>query len=246
MTYAIKSEFRKLMTTRSVWGLLAGVVVLTGLGAWGTLLGPNTVPGAALETLPLFIAAIVAVTVMALVLGVRAYTDEARHGSIVPTLLATPERRRVIAAKLVVVAGAAAAFAVVASVVGAGFGAIWFAANGTALTVGAGALALLVGKIALVAMAWSMIGLGVGSAVGHQVAAIVGSLIYLLVVEDLIGALLPGVAKFLPSNAADSAVGMWASDANLLAPALGALLLAAWVAVFVVAGASRLQHRDIS
>ena len=107
-------------------------------------------------------------------------------------------------------------------------------------------LALLVGKIVLIAMAWSMIGLGVGSAVGHQVAAIVGSLIYLLVVEDLIGALLPGVAKFLPSNAADSAVGLWASDANLLAPALGALLLAAWVAAFVVAGASRLQHRDIS
>jgi hypothetical protein len=54
------------------------------------------------------------------------------------------------------------------------------------------------------------------------------------------------VAKFLPSNAADSAVGLWASDANLLAPALGALLLAAWVAAFVVAGASRLQRRDIS
>jgi ABC-2 type transport system permease protein len=103
-----------------------------------------------------------------------------------------------------------------------------------------------VGKIVLIAMAWSMIGLGVGSAVGHQVAAIVGSLIYLLVVEDLIGTLVPGMAKFLPSNAADSAVGLWASDANLLAPALGALLLAAWVTAFVVAGTSRLQHRDIS
>ena len=39
MRYAMRSEFRKLMTTRTVWGLLAGVVVLTGLGAWGTLLG---------------------------------------------------------------------------------------------------------------------------------------------------------------------------------------------------------------
>ena len=77
---------------------------------------------------------------------------------------------------------------------------------------------MLVGKIVLIAMAWSMIGLGVGSAVGHQVAAIVGSLIYLLVVEDLIGTLLPGVAKFLPSNAADSAVGLWASDANSWRP----------------------------
>jgi ABC-2 type transport system permease protein len=240
------SEFRKLTTTRSVWGLLAGVVVLTGLGAWGTLLGPNTVAGAALATLPLFIAAVVAVTVMSVVLGVRAYTDEARHGSIVPTLLATPERRRVVAAKLVVVAGTAAVFAVVASAVAAGFGMIWFAAHGIALSAGVGALALVVGKIVLVAMAWSMIGLGVGLAVGHQVAAIVGSLIYLLVVEDLVGALLPGVAKFLPSNAADSAVGMWASDANLLAPVAGALLLAAWITAFVLAGTTRLQHRDIS
>jgi hypothetical protein len=80
MKHAIRSEFRKLRTTRTGWGLLAGVAVLTALGAWGTLLGPNTVAGAALQTLPLFIAATVATTVMALVLGVRSYTDEARHG----------------------------------------------------------------------------------------------------------------------------------------------------------------------
>ena len=245
MKHAMRSEFRKLMTTRTVWGLLAGVVVLTGLGAWGTLLGPNTVAGARLETLPLFIAALVAVTVMAVVLGVRAYTDEARHGSIVPTLLATPDRRRVVAAKLIVLAGTATVFALVASVVAAVFGVIWFAVEGIALTVGWGALLVLVGKVILIAIAWSMIGLGVGLIVSHQVAAIVGVLIYLLVVEDLISTLAHGVGKFLPSNAADAAVGLW-PESDLLAPLAGAALLITWVAAFVVAGASRLQHRDIS
>ena len=123
------------MTTRTVWGLLAGVVVLTGLGAWGTLLGPNTVPGRRWRRCPVHRRDRRRHRDGPSARG-ACYTDEARHGSIVPTLLAIPERRRVIAAKLVVVAGAAAVFAVVATVVGAGFGAIWFAAHGTALTVG--------------------------------------------------------------------------------------------------------------
>ncbi len=54
--------------------------------------------------MPGFVTLMALVPVFVLVLGVRAYTDEARHGSIVPTLLASPDRRRVVAAKLVVVA----------------------------------------------------------------------------------------------------------------------------------------------
>ena len=36
-----------------------------------------------------------------LILGLRSFTDEFRFGSIVPTLLANPDRRRVLVAKLV-------------------------------------------------------------------------------------------------------------------------------------------------
>jgi ABC-2 type transport system permease protein len=164
----------------------------------------------------------------------------------VPTLLATPERRRVVAAKLIAVVSAGAIFALVAAAVGSAFGLIWFAAHGMTITVGWGALGVLLARMILVGVAWSAIGLGVGLAVSHQVAAIVGSLIYLLVVEDLIGTLVPGVVKFLPSNASDSVVGLWASDANLLAPLAAGVLLAGWVAVSMVAGTRRLQGRDIS
>lgn len=246
MKQAIRSEFRKLRTTRTVWGLLAGVVVLTALGSWGTLVGPNTVSGAALQSLPLYIAATVATTVLAVVLGVRSYTDEARHGSIVPTLLATPERRRVVAAKVVAVATAGAVFALAAAAVASVFGLIWFAAHGITITVGWEALAILVARMIAVGVAWAVIGLGIGTLVSHQVAAIVGALIYLLVVEDLIGTLVPGIAKFLPSNAADSVVGLWSSDAALLAPVAGAAVLAGWLALAVAAGTTRLQRRDIS
>ena len=50
-----------------------------------------------------------------LVLGIRSYTDEARHGSVVPTLLSTAVRLRVVGAKAVVVGGAALVFAVAAA-----------------------------------------------------------------------------------------------------------------------------------
>ena len=37
MNDVIRSEFRKLRTTRTAFGLLAGVVALTGLAIWGSL-----------------------------------------------------------------------------------------------------------------------------------------------------------------------------------------------------------------
>ena len=37
MKEQIRSEYRKLRTTRSVWGLLAGLVALSGLATWGIL-----------------------------------------------------------------------------------------------------------------------------------------------------------------------------------------------------------------
>jgi hypothetical protein len=140
----------------------------------------------------------------------------------------------------------AAIFGLVSVGGGAGVSLVWFAVHGIEVTVGAAALAALGAKMMLIGAAWSAIGVGVGLIVGHQVAALVGSLLYGLVIEDLIGAFAGGVAKYLPGGAADAVVGLAPGGMTVLAPATGAMLIAAWVAVSVVAGERRLQGRDIA
>src|SRR5258708_3901398 len=102
MRNQIVSEIRKLRTTRSAWGLLIGSLGLVGLGVVGTLW--ESTP--AILTAPLAAqsgthVALSFTWVFVLILGLRTFTDEFRNGSIVPTLLADPHRRRVLSAKLI-------------------------------------------------------------------------------------------------------------------------------------------------
>ena len=243
----IRSEFRKLRTTRSVWGLLAGLLALTGLATWGILANIDVGGVVALTSLPVFIELMVIVPVFVLVLGIRAYTDEARHGSIVPTLLASPDRRRVVLAKLTVIAAAAAVFALAAAALAAGISVVWFAAvGGVTLTVGAAALAILAGKAVAIGLAWSAVGLGVGLVVSHQVAAIVGAILWFLVGEGLVEVVAPGVAQYLPGQATNALLEMSAGDAVLVAPMVGAGVLAAWATVWLVAGTRMMARRDVT
>ena len=70
------------------------------------------------------------IPVFVLILGIRSFTDEFRHGSVVPTFLATPERRRVLVAKFVVIAGTAAAFTIASLSFGTGLAMAFLAAKG--------------------------------------------------------------------------------------------------------------------
>ena len=133
MNDAIRSEFRKLRTTRTAFGLLAGAVVLDGARAWGSLGGATHAELAAGLSSPYgYAGVLIIVALFVLVFAIRSYTDEVRHGSIVPTFLATPNRLRVLAAKGVVAAVGAAVFAVAALAAGIGVIAWYLAAHGFA------------------------------------------------------------------------------------------------------------------
>ena len=246
MRHQIRSEFRKLRTTRSVWGLLVGLLALTGLATWGMLANLEIGASVALTGLPVFLELVLIVPVFVVVLGIRAYTDEARHGSIVPSLLASPDRRRVVGAKVVVIGAAAVLFSVAATALAAAISIVWLAAGGVSIAVGAGALAALAFKAVAVGAAWSAIGLGVGLLVSQQVAAIVGSLVWLLVGEGLVEMVAPKVAQYLPAHAANAVLGMSAGDAVVVAPFVGASLLAGWALLSLGMGTRAMARRDIA
>jgi ABC-2 type transport system permease protein len=244
MRRQMRSEWRKIRTTRTVWGLLAGLVALIALAAIGALThappsrfrGPLT--SQALLGIPVF-----SLTIFSLVMGLRSFTDEFRHGSIVPTLLADPDRRRVLAAKLVVVGGMGIVFALVAGGVGLGIAVVGLRMKGFAIHTSASALLTWGRELVVVGLLWAAIGVGVGLALRHQVAAIVGCLVWITIGEGVLGGLIPKVAKFLPGTASRA---IRASGPNFLGHVAAGLVLTAWMVVAVVTGAVLMQRRDIS
>ena len=112
MIDTIRSEFLKLRTTRTAGGLAAGLLAALRVSPsgvrWRTHHRPKLAMG--LSSTEVLIPLLLVIPVLVLILGIRSFTDEFRHGSVVPTFLATPERRRVLVAKFVVIAGTAAVF----------------------------------------------------------------------------------------------------------------------------------------
>ena len=243
MKQQIVSEFRKLHTTRSAWGLLAGSLGLVALGVVAVLWESNhTTLAAPLADQPVLHIALSLTWVFVMILGLRSFTDEFRNGSIVPTLLADPHRRRVLAAKLAAVGAAAVLFTFAAAGLTLAIGLPWLVAKGVAIDVAVAPLAVWFGRLLLIDLLFAAIGVGVGLAVRHQVAAIVGSLVVITIVENLMDAIAPSIARFLPAAGAWALAGLGGA---FMRPIGGALVLVAWALGAVVVGAFLMERRDI-
>jgi ABC-2 type transport system permease protein len=244
MRRQIVSEIRKLRTTRSPWGLLLGLLALVGLGV-GAVLWESTPRELAAPFADQSIThvAISATWLFVLILGLRSFTDEFRTGSIVPTLLADPDRRRVLRAKLVAMAGAAVVFTVAAATLTLAIAVPWVLVKGIALDIAVGPLLVWFGKLLLIDLFFAAIGVGVGLAVRHQVAAIVGSIVMVTIVENLLGGIVPALARYLPTAGVWSVAGFGGA---FMSPVGGVLVLTAWAVGAVVMGAVLMERNDIA
>ncbi len=247
MTAQLRSELRKLRTTRTNLGLLLGLVALI---LFGVVAGAFSSEAdlSNLEAQRELIGNGAFAAVFAAMIGVLAMTSEFRHGTIRATFVFTPARMRVVVAK------AAASF-----LVGIGFGAL-----GAGLALGTGVLLvrargydvlidagdvrkLLLGTIAMSAL-WAALGVGLGALVRNQVLAIVGLFAWVFVVEILIFQYLPGVGRYAPGAAGTAMTGDTVGDSSvhLLSAPLGAAVLAAYTCALALAGGLALSRRDVT
>lgn len=245
MRRQIVSELRKLRSTRSVVAMAAGLlaIVLLGVIAVVSDFDPRDV-GGSVATLPFVNLAVTVIPLFALLLGIRSFTDEYRYGSIVPTLLAEPHRRTVLGAKVVTAAIAGVVLATAALAVAIGLGVPLVMARGADLTWSASEIGTVAGRAIGVTALWTTIGVGIGVAVRHQVAAIAGTLVWMIVGEGIVAGFLPGVARFFPGAAGLSIVGINAGA--LLAPALATAVLAAYALVATAIGGALMVRRDVT
>jgi ABC-2 type transport system permease protein len=239
MRNLVAAEVKKLTTTRGLYLLLAGVVAM----AITSVIDPERTAAAFSkpfheQTFVFFTSLLTRILV--LVLGIRAITDEFRHGTIVSTLVAAPRRGRLLAAKAVAVGSAGALLAVTAWGVMVGAASVLAAMEGATLELGAGAWKSL-GGTAVAGVAWALVGLGLGAIVRSQIVATVGGLVWLMGLEDAVRGWLGDVATYLPGQAGLS-LAIASSDRAVV---VGAGAMVAYAAVATVAGAYALR-RDVT
>lgn len=244
MRNALTSEWIKVRSTRTLWALLAGAVAVVALSTFST--ASNVQAGALdrpLSEQDFFFLVATNLSLFAVVVGVRSFTDEFRHGTVIYSLLSTPSRTRLVLAKAVIAAAGAAALAAVAQAVMLLILAVLSAGAGASLSLDRSDAAALAG-LTLACAGWAAIGVGVGAVVRHQVAAVVGAVLWVLVVENLGASFLREAGRFLPGQAA-LAVAQAAVSPDMLPVTAAAVLLTGYVAAALALAGMQLQRADV-
>jgi ABC-2 type transport system permease protein len=103
-------------------------------------------------------------------------------------------------------------------------------------------LALLGEGVAVSALSGA-IGVGIGAIVRNQVAAVVGTLIYLFVLEPVLGVVSSEVAAYTIGGSQSALTAAPIEDA--LEPLAAGLVLAGWALVLGLVGAEAEERRDV-
>lgn len=246
MTRLLGAELFKLRTTRTFYGLTGGCLALVLLIV--TLASIFGKPGPNEPVMRNLMGLAGLAQAFAMVLGVLVITTEFRHGTVTPTLLVVPRRVQLMLSKL----GASAVTGLLLGLLTCGAVALIVAGITSARDIDDNAttsqvLHMFVGGT-IAAGLFAVIGLGLGAIVRNQVGAIIGGLVYMLVVEPLSG-LIPTfgdwVAKYGLGGTSNALAQTSAGD-NVLGQVPGGLLLAAYAAIFLVVGIVLVNRRDVS
>jgi ABC-2 type transport system permease protein len=253
MTALVRAEWTKLFTTRVWWGLLLGACVMAGgFAALFTALAgveqdgqPGLPPVGDPTYEELVLSTGANASVLLLILGVIGMTQEYRHRTATPTFLTTPRRGRVVTAKLVAYALVAVPLALVVLAVNLAVVLVYAGARGDPPELSGDNLRTLLTS-GLVIVLFTVIGVGVGALLRNQVGAIVGSLVYLYVVEPIVasvGVLQPAY-KWLPGGAVQAITTDFQAP-DLLEPWQGGLLLLGYGLIAALLGTFLAVRRDV-
>ena len=202
MSGLFAAELLKLRTIRGTWGYVLTAIGLAALVAAATIGAEDQQArlAAGFQT-RLFTESAAATTITALLFGIALVTIEFRHGTITPALLATPRRGVLLVSKLAGGVAAGLLLAIAALLVIALIAFAWLGALDVPLELTEASRAG--GRVLVSAAVAGALGAAYGGLIHAQIPAVVGALVWLLVAEPLLGALLsladvPAVADYLP------------------------------------------------
>jgi hypothetical protein len=176
-------------------------------------------------------------------------TTEFRHKTVTTSFLVTPRRPRFVGSKLLTAALLGAGLAVimlVATLIGGG---ATLAAQGGSITDLVHQLPAVAPGMILVFALFAVLGVGVGSVLTNQVAAIVVCLGWFIILQQILVELVHGAARWVPTGAASAASNLTrgrGADFGLFNWWQGTLLMLAYGLAFAAVGSLILTRRDIT
>lgn len=237
MSALMHAELLKLRTTRTFAAVVGTATVLSlVLVALGAILGAETNPHALFTN--------TSITYIIVLLGAVAMTGEWRHRTVTGSVLAAPDRVRLLAAKALAYAVAGIVLSLLVTVATMLVGTLILDARGET-TLGVGGLADVLWRNLAVAALLGPLGVAVGALVRNQIVTVVALIAMAAVLEPAIVQVAPEVGRFGPLASVPEGVLGGPDTAALLAPGIALAVLAAWALALFAAAAWRLRRRDL-
>jgi len=244
-TRLIRSELRKLTTTKMPWAFFAVLAVLAGINAFAVVSGTDMdgskafiATGADQQSLVAFAANALAIAGL---FGAIAAAREYGHHTVVPTFLAEPRRPRAVFAQFTAIGLGGG----VLGLVGAGLtvSAVAFALPTTeyGFLMSAGDVIRVLAASTFAGAAGAVLGAGIGTLVRNVGGAVTGVVLTLLIAPPLVVQLASGTASWMPSVLANVVSGVLDDVGQLAAIAA----IAAWALVPAAIGLLAVQRRDV-
>jgi ABC-type transport system involved in multi-copper enzyme maturation permease subunit len=244
VTRLVHAELLKLVTTRLLLWLglliLALAILVISLNVSQDSATHAAEPGAQRDIVSFAAAS----ALIALIVGIVASAGEYAHGTAAHTFLAAPVRERVVASKVLAVALTGLALGLFAAVVCWALVALWLAGRSLPIHLFSRDLLELFLAILGASALTGAIGVGFGSVVRRQTAAIVVALVWLLIGEPLLS--VAHVQQYAPGHAIAAVVNAGHHSSELLDFGPGLAVALAYVVVLGVLGTVLVKRDDVT
>jgi hypothetical protein len=234
----VAGELIKVRTTRTALGFGVSALLLVLAGVLISILAGD--PTSA-DDKRLALSFGSGVSTVLLLFGAVGATGEFRHRTLAPAVLIAPDRVRLFVARVGAYTLAALLLAALMLIVAFAVGIPMLSGRGGADLTGGEYAEVAIGGVLATALA-AALGVGLGTLVRNQVAAVVGILVWITIVESLIGLISEDVVPYLPGVLLGR-VGQGGDGDMSLAPAT--LLLLGWTVAFCAVAALVDRRRDV-
>jgi len=253
MINLIRSEVLKIRSTQVWIWMLVLAVVFTGLITLGASADAVSryESGQPVVYYDLFTTSTSASFAL-MILGILGLTTEFRHQTITPTLLATPNRWKLLAGKIASYGVFSIIYSIVCIAVNFTVAIIWLSAKNVPLEYGHGVAGGVV-KVFISLVLLGIFGLGVGALIRNQAAAMVLGIVYFGILNILLAGI-PFIRKvwmFEPGGAfavftSNGQMTGLSNDVYVITPMAGLAILIGWCVLILGLGAMLSLNRDIS
>ena len=245
LTRLIRSELRKLTSTKMPFAFLGVLVVIAGLNAFVVIAGTDMDGSKAFISTAADQQSLIAFAANAFMgaglFGAIAVAREYGHHTVVPTFLASPRRHRAVLAQLAAVAGMGG----VLSLVGAGLTvtavALSLPTTDYGFLVSAGNVVRVIAASGFAGAAGAVLGAGVGAVVRNVGGAVTSAVLVLIIAPPLVAQLFNGSGSWMPGILANVLSG---TATDVAAPAALAAL-AAWAIIPALIGLITVERRAV-